>query len=353
MKNFRIILFALLSILLLGADGCITIGGSRQTSDGGVFRSETGGTTWAQVNFGGITEKGKNILYNTKSVFSLTFDPLHTETLYWGTAVNGILRSDDAGASWETTGLRTGGFRVVVPDPKSSGVVYTATGGVILKSGDGGNTWTTLYTETRPGQAIVALAVDAGATNTLYAATSDGVLIRSTDYGQTWSLHSHVQSVVQRFVFNPLDSRILYAMTDSRTLLVSSDGAKTWLPLSETLPALPGATVFNDFDFSPHDPKKMYAATARGLIASRDGGKNWEDVKTLIPMNTVPIQQFALHPQDAKTMYLIANNTLHTTHNGGSDWTVMPLPTAQPITAFLINPQKADQLFIGTLQIQK
>lgn len=353
MNRLRLIILLFTTTLLIGADGCISIRRNSSRADGGVFRSDTAGTTWAQVNYGGKTARGADILYNGKTVRALVFDPLNSSALYWGTNVDGILRTINGGGEWKQTGIRSGAYPVIEPDPETVDILYAATGGVIVKSIDGGTNWTKLYTETRPAKVIVDVVVDFFSTNTVLAVTNDGVLLRSIDFGQTWALHAELKTTVQRFVVNPKDSRTLYALIKGRAPLVSRDGGSTWQDLSESLAKLQGAAAINDFVIFPEDPSRMLAATNRGLLVSSDGGTTWEDLPTLIPLNTVPIQHVVVHPKNPNVIFFIARNLLHVTVNGGLEWTVENLPTSKPITALLINPDNPDQLFLGTAQPAK
>lgn len=354
MTLLRTAAIIVLSLFLLGANGCIRIGsGGSATRDGGVFRSDEGGKTWGQITFAGKDAQGKDIQLNNTSVVTLLLDPQNPDTLFWGTVSNGILRSDNRGLQWKPTGLTAGGYRVIAPDPRTPGILYAATGGVVRKSTDDGVTWNVIYTETRPGQGISHLLVDFFDSRTLYVTTSDGTMIRSTDFGSTWALHSQLLTSIQELFFHPRDSRVMFARTDARGLLVSRDAGQTWGALSESLAQLPGSGPIFAMAISNVDPQRMYLATPRGLLLSLDGGATWNDAPTLLPLNTVPINFIALHPSNTTTLYLVVGNKLHTTIDGGNQWTVSTLPTSRPITVFFVHPESPEQLFFGTMQVRR
>jgi hypothetical protein len=78
------------------------------------------------------------------SVLSLTVAPTDPTALYAGT-VAGLYRLKTGDAQW----TRLGGGQLlsvtaVTPDPQTRDSFYVGTGGTILKTSDGGHTWTDL-----------------------------------------------------------------------------------------------------------------------------------------------------------------------------------------------------------------
>jgi photosystem II stability/assembly factor-like uncharacterized protein len=112
-------------------------------SNGGLFKSTDGGSTWHQLTAG---------LPKDLSQINLAMAPSHTQRLYASLAQAsgklGVYRSDDAGDSWSeiTTDPRPagriGGGDLSIPrvDPTNPDLVYVVST-VTMRSSDGGKTW--------------------------------------------------------------------------------------------------------------------------------------------------------------------------------------------------------------------
>jgi photosystem II stability/assembly factor-like uncharacterized protein len=173
---------------------CIT------SSPGGFRKTVDGGATWqpiAGVPLVTTVVRGGHVLHLTAAVQSLAIDPHRSNTVFAGTTRGGIFRSTDAGRSWQRVATEHGepkrepgnafpySVLAIVVDPIHHDTVYAAssTGGV-LKSTDGGTTWgTTNNGLTNPD--MFALAVDPHKPRTLFASTYGGVFI-STNGAASW-----------------------------------------------------------------------------------------------------------------------------------------------------------------------
>jgi len=108
--------------LALHPDGPLLCGISLNYRDGkpvpgGLYRSRDGGATWSTVLAG-------------RDCWDVTIDPARPDTVYAGTFVDGVLRSDDAGKSWKRlTGLPFVAPHRVTISPENPGTIYVTTFG--------------------------------------------------------------------------------------------------------------------------------------------------------------------------------------------------------------------------------
>jgi len=102
----------------------------------GVIVSHNGGTTWSTTGLNWLPTA-----YNT--AHSLLINPLDTSSMILGSNV-GIFKSYNSGVSW--TNVFAGNFKQLLYNPSDTTIVYasmyTDTSAQVMKSTDGGTTWT-------------------------------------------------------------------------------------------------------------------------------------------------------------------------------------------------------------------
>ena len=124
-----------------------------------------------------------------------------TPNIMWVAGVaGGIWKSTDAGASWvpKSDFLSNIAISTMILDPRNTNTLYAGTGegyfngdavrgAGIMKSTDGGETWSQLPSTTGADfRYVQKVVMTKGASQRIYAATSTGVF-RSTDAGASWT----------------------------------------------------------------------------------------------------------------------------------------------------------------------
>lgn len=199
-------------------------------------------------------------------VSALAVDPGNPAHVLAGAANGGVWESGDRGASWapRTDYAATLTVGALAFDPSQPATVYCGTGegdwwyflgAGILRSSDGGTTWTTLCTAPFVGQGFYDIEVDrangqhllAGTTGGLYVSTNGGVAWTQRRAARTWAISMAPAG-------GP-SAEILAACSDG--LWRSTDGGTTWATV-----ALPGAPAsFNRLSvaIAPSNPAVAYA----------------------------------------------------------------------------------------------
>jgi hypothetical protein len=145
--------------------------------------------------------------------------------------------------------------------------------GGIYVSHDGGAMWSQANDALSQDANVTSLAVDPHDAQTVYAATGNHGLLKTTDGGQSWmAINQGLPGLPQALsvALHPTDSHNLYAGLDRAGLYRSTDGGATWQPSAVGLN--PEASV-SDIVFDPTDSQVMYLADRfSGVYRSNNGG---------------------------------------------------------------------------------
>lgn len=173
-------------------------------------------------------------------ITALSINPLNSSVIYAGTAKGALVISADSGKYWSTLGNNLRGkVADIVINPKNSSVVYAAVvGRGLWKSENGGETFADLSDKLKnikDGKDARRLLLDKNDPDTIILA-SRNKLVRSTDGGLTWtSLPILTPETIEILAatINPNDSKEIYYGT-ATTFYRSVDGGEKWF--NEKLP---------------------------------------------------------------------------------------------------------------------
>ncbi len=230
----------------------------------GLFKSTDGGANWSATSLMACDDAPAPDPLYSSSVGPLAIDSRTPTTLYaavycqtpegqdWGE----VRKSTDGGANWLTTGLDfnwwvwTGvwfqSIYVLAIDPQTptahlyaAGYDYLGGHNSLLRSTDGGTSWSTLITDQTSAFFPLAIAprTDPEAPATLYRGSHDRGVLKSTDGGVTWSAVN--------------------------------------AGLTETLQAYGFGLSLRDLVIDPLNPATLYLGTVVGVFKSTDGGAYW------------------------------------------------------------------------------
>ena len=196
-------------------------------------------------------------------ITSLVVNPTNKAIIYAGAAGGGVWRSSDSGTTWTalTDTQPTLAIGALAIDPTGQ-IIYAGTGEAngstdsqggqgILKSTDGGNTWTLQGQSIFAGAHIGGMSVDSSSPNHVFAATDIGLYV-SNDGGSTWtSMVSAYVGKVGTFTNRPPPTGavddIVQAAYDPKTFwLTVSDFCNT--EAGDIFQSTDGGLTFNNVD---------------------------------------------------------------------------------------------------------
>lgn len=218
-----------------------------------VFRTKDGGETWEDV----YTEPGTGTV-----LVSLAQDPRAAETIFAGTSTGTVIRSTDGGDTWRNIGTSIEGpITEIVFDASLPNRLYAlAFESKLYRSDDNGLTWVSpLKTTTVPtGQGstlinpsgMVSLLADPFLSSVLYMGTKTGI-VRSQDGGETWSKLNIIESAekfpIRAIAVNPKNSKELI-FASGRTFYKSTNSGETWSVVPLNVDRDISVLVYDPFD---------------------------------------------------------------------------------------------------------
>ena len=185
------------------------------TPAGGLWVTHNNGNTWK------VLTDENSVLGVSDIVIPSDYETSHI--IYIGTGDRdawdnrsiGVLKSNDNGATWETTGLAfTVGQGEMVNrlllDPNDDNTIIAATSQGVYKTVNGGTTWNDKLSDI----SFIDMEYKIGDFNTLYGATQLGSVNVSNDGGETWDSPISAPNRIELAV-TPANNSIVYALAAS------------------------------------------------------------------------------------------------------------------------------------------
>ena len=233
----------------------------------------------------------------------VAFVPSDTNTLYIGTPSGGIWKSIDGGQNWTTTSqfLNSLGVSCLAVDPNNPDVVYAGTGDKdgfntftvgLLKSTDAGQTWQTIGLANQ--HIINDIIINPNNSHNIIVSTQFDTW-RTTDGGINWLQASGIASNINDIAFKPNDTNIVYGTRNYGGLFYRSvDNGANWSQVTSGLPPANSAKR-GIVSVSPDDPNVVYVAFTNqnngfyGIYKSIDSGQSFsEQYRCVNPSTSTP-----------------------------------------------------------------
>ncbi|MDR3609329.1 MAG: T9SS type A sorting domain-containing protein [Ignavibacteriaceae bacterium] len=357
-----------------------------------VYKSTDYGATWSQL-VPAFSFDGGQAWYD----MYCKVNPLNPDNVFIGTI--DVYRSTDGGNSFSNITKGSSGGNVHVDQhfvffhPSDSNSIVICNDGGVWKSSDGGDsfinmnqnlTLTQFYRISSspfdPGR-IIGGTQDNGTQQTfstinwqavfggdggqvcfnpfdqdyILAETQNGGLMRTTNGGTRWlgaaSGIDQTENVtwIAPIIAHPNISGQFY--TARQKVYITTNNGSSWTPLS--LNSINGTGPVREMAISKTNPSVLFASSANYLFKSTDGGINWSDVSSGLPVKT--ITSISVHPANplvaVVTLSGFGSGHVYKTTDGGATWSNISgnLPDS-PANTLYIHYKGSDPAyyFVGT-----
>ena len=296
-------------------------------------------------------------------VRSLVASPENVDLLYLGTSDGQMFKSDDGASTWSRLkpGLAKTGLSVdsILIDPRNTRVMYAGAWAVVsnerggvFKSEDAGKTWKLL--EQTKGLSVRCLAMAPEDSNLIIAgsASDDKKLngaFRSSDAGKTWEritpegdpeIHN-----IESIGIDPKDPNVIYAGT-FHLPWKTTDGGGTWKPTGYKATGMIDDSDIFGISVSPSDPSLIYMNACSGIYRSNTQGEKWTKLPG-IPFSARRTYALLPDPSDPKVIFAGTSEGLWRTKDGGTRWMLLTTKSAV-VRAIVISPNKPNRVLIAT-----
>jgi photosystem II stability/assembly factor-like uncharacterized protein len=297
----------------------------------GIWKTNDRGATWSIANTG----------YGYRLAVEMLMSPFNHEELIVATN-SGILKTYDGGLNW-TVKLVSGDFKdMKFKAVANTSILFAVTSSNLWRSDDMGETWNQVTNGVViPGGGSgegFRLAVSPADSNIVYLGMikDEGTILKSTDGGNSFTTvyHNPSQSLTGYDIngngqgnynfsmcSDPANADIVYVV--AHVVWKSSDGGITWTQLTQWWVNL--HTDMHDIKVNPYNTTQVFNANDGGVWLSTDGGDNWVPksdglgATEIYHAGTSPTKKdmISIGTQDNGELYF--SNTTWKTNRGG-DW---------------------------------
>jgi photosystem II stability/assembly factor-like uncharacterized protein len=208
-------------------------------------------------------------------------------------------------------------------------VLFAAAEDAVLRSADGGRTWSPLAAQPRilltPASRsserirIYSLQTVQADKFILLAGTQAG-LFRSLNAGASWALvkDAALEGRPVLSIYMPPRGTSRLAVRTTGGLFISGDVGLSWRPAP-----LPDSSYYlYDLALPANGDGPILAATSRGILQSVDDGSHWRPIDDGVPAATVDSVRF--HPVQPREAFLVQYGKIYQSLDGGSSWKLFP-----------------------------
>lgn len=325
-----------------------------------VFLS-TAGSSVARAECGTDGGWSVELLLEGTAVRCLASDPHQPNVVYAGTKGNGVLRSQDRGKTWQSSGMEAQDVKALAVSPTEPGTLYAGTKpACVFVSRDGGAHWEELSAfrkissrrfwlspAEKPFTAYVqGIALSPTDPQVIVVGIEAGAVVRSTDGGNTWQDHRRgALRDCHSITFHRTNGDWVYEGGGTGGgAAFSRDAGNTWTQVRQGLDRHYGWAAAADsvrpdvwyVSISPSPMKAHSSGNAQAYIFRSIEGGAWERLTGGLPQ-PLSHMPYALLPDAAGHLYVgLSNGDIWHTADYGDHWQQLPVNVGSIWTAMVM-----------------
>jgi PKD repeat protein len=296
-----------------------------------------------------------DVLVGVGRINAIAFHPTDENIIYIGAPSGGLWKTTDGGETWSTTtdDLPVIGVSDIEVHPVNPDIIFMATGDLdgkdtysigLLKSEDAGTTWSTtgLSYEIENEIEIRGILINPLNPDIMLISSYAGIY-KSIDGGDSWyQVISLPETGFVDLEYRPGDYSTIYASTigySTGGVYRSTDGGESFIQMTNNLPTSDFIRI--ELAVSPADPDVVYSlwtnnnTALKGVFRSDNSGSTWTEVVSGNEINLlgwaadgsgtrgqgVYDLTMCVSPTDEDEVWVGGIN-IWKSENGGTDWTL-------------------------------
>lgn len=357
-KTFSIIFCLIFSLAFSGCTSGVTSTSSTTTVSkkfGNFLKSFDGGKNWeTKVKI----DESKNI--GLTNILSMEIDPMNSSIIYIGTEKDGLYVTKDGAENWEKLVFPLGKIYGLAIDNSNNQIIY-ATGVLnsrakIFKSMNAGKEWQEIYTEPANDSVISSLEISKKNSKVLYCGTSEGMIFKTVDGGQSWKNLEKANGPIIDITFDSENEQIVYFAVSKGTIFRTMDGGVKFEDLGKMdISKIATGKSLNlntySIETDPGSLGVLYVGTDSGMLRGSEFGEKWEEINILESSKKFPVRSITINPKNSNEILYSSSGVIYRSLDRGINWFTFQLNTENSIQVMEYDWANPGNIYAGLRKI--
>ena len=223
--------------------------------------------------------------------------------------------------------------------------------GKIYRSIDSGTNWKEIYTEPSTNTVISSLEISKKDSSVLYAGTSEGVILKSIDGGQSWINEYKASGPVIDISFDAADDSIVYFGVFDQGIVRTKDAGNSFDDLTKNINSVVSNAQVVSLTADPSQSGTLYIGLEKGIVRGTSAGDVWEKINIIESSANFPVRAIAVNPQDSNEIIYSTAQAIYKSIDGGVQWSTFQLATDRIVEVLKYNTLIPSVIYAGLRKV--